>query len=253
MKNVLWIDDDARMLDSCCPIFEENGFYLFKATNTSRALTLLRQHGERLHGVLLDVRLSHGENGLELLGELRHRYPGLTVVVFTAYPNYKDHVSAQASGALTYFHKIDKSIPLDPERQREFFSALHSLFPATAVHPGPGARPSPPTHAVPLWAPALVILLVFFAAITGIAVLWHFVPAWIFPLAIAFTVFVFVVLVLSVMRLRGDDTISEKGFLAGVSQVLDRTAEVIKFWSRSRKDTADERETEQVAPADPEQ
>lgn len=80
MTNILWIDDDEELLNQSEPMFARHGFRILKAANTTRALTTLRE--ERVDGVLLDVRLSNGESGLELLQELRardcngsHRFP----------------------------------------------------------------------------------------------------------------------------------------------------------------------------------
>jgi nucleoside phosphorylase/ActR/RegA family two-component response regulator len=124
MKNILWIDDDEELLNQSEPMFARYGFRIIKATTVGRALTMLRN--ERVDGVLLDVRLSGGESGLELLQELQTRT--LKVAVFTAYPDYEDHLTAEESGASAYFEKINKSIPLDPEQQRAFFAALHKIF-----------------------------------------------------------------------------------------------------------------------------
>lgn len=128
-KSLLWIDDDARLVDKAKPIFAHYGFLVLEATNTSRALTILRTYP--LDGILLDVRLSAGENGLELLAHIRSIYPRLPVAIFTAYPDYVDHVEAEHSGAVAYLHKVNKRIPLNAEERARFFSALHQIFPAS--------------------------------------------------------------------------------------------------------------------------
>lgn len=144
MKTILWIDDDEGLLDASVDLFREYGFKLLTATNTVRALSILRR--QRLDGVLLDVRLERsGENGLELLQELRHLYPTLKVVIFTAYPNYVDHVIAQRLGASFYFENLWKMIPVDPDMLRAFFDALHQIFEAGLARPTAAPRLGAPT------------------------------------------------------------------------------------------------------------
>jgi ActR/RegA family two-component response regulator len=126
MKKILWIDDNETLINQGIPIFQENGFQIFKATNTSRALSLLRE--EKLDGILLDVHLNGGENGLDLLQEIHHFYPDIKIVIFTGYPEYNDHITSGEKGATAYLAKISKSIPLNPKKQKDFFSALHKLF-----------------------------------------------------------------------------------------------------------------------------
>jgi DNA-binding NtrC family response regulator len=129
MKTILWIDDDRKLLDASVDVFREYGFELIKATNTSRALTILR--AQKLDGVLLDVRLRGGEDGLELLQELRRIYPSLQVVIFTGYPGYDHHVIARRLGASFYFEKVRKQIPIERAERRKFFAALHQIFETT--------------------------------------------------------------------------------------------------------------------------
>ena len=128
MKRILWLDDNENLIDSSIELFQEHGFQILKATTISRALTILRT--EKLDGVLLDVRLQGGEDGLELLQEIHLRYPTLKVVIFTAYPDVMDHILAQRFGASFYLEnylgKIEKPIP--PEQLSRFFAVLHRLF-----------------------------------------------------------------------------------------------------------------------------
>jgi CheY-like chemotaxis protein len=160
VKILLWIDDNEQLIDASQPVFERHGFYVLKATNSSRALTVLRQH--TVDGVLVDVRLSDGEDGLELLDDIHHRYPSLPLAVFTGYPAYADHVRAMRAGAQIYWEKVDKYIPLDPEKQRSFFEALHLIF--------PGQKTLRPTFQ---WR----WLFAFALAVLGIAAV-VFLPIW---------------------------------------------------------------------------
>jgi CheY-like chemotaxis protein len=126
MKTILWLDDNEELIDASAEIFREYDFKIVKATNTSRALTILRE--QQLDGFLLDVRLRGGESGLEFLEEVRQRYPTLQVVVFTGFPHGYDQTIAKRLGASSYLEKIRKLIPVEPEEQRKFFAALHQIF-----------------------------------------------------------------------------------------------------------------------------
>jgi CheY-like chemotaxis protein len=204
MTNILWIDDDEELLNQSEPMFARHGFRILKGTNTSRALTTLRE--ERVDGVLLDVRLANGESGLELLQELRTR--DLKVAVFTAYPDYEDHLTAEESGAIAYFEKIDKSIPLEPEQQRAFFAALHKIFPLGGTMPQ--QKNSPQRD---LWRGGLFFLLVFLVIIAGIAALERMVSPWLFPVALIACALLYTIIGAFILRQQGTSTLSEQSFL----------------------------------------
>src|SRR5437588_11630985 len=97
MKRILWIDDDERLIDDWALVFSAYGLEVAKATNTSRALTVLRT--QHIDGVLLDVRLGRDENGLEFLDDLRHRNATLPVAILTGNPDYGDWKDARVKGA----------------------------------------------------------------------------------------------------------------------------------------------------------
>jgi len=60
MKKVLWIDDDASLLNDCAPLFEQNGFYIFKAFTVTQALVMLREEASSIDGIIVDVKLGGG-------------------------------------------------------------------------------------------------------------------------------------------------------------------------------------------------
>jgi|GEM_PF-679056 len=250
MKKLLWIDDDEKLIDSSMPVFLKNGFYVFKATNTSRALTILRE--EAIDGVLLDVRLYGDENGLELLDELRHRYPTVRVAVFTGYPGYDDHVRAERSGALVYLEKIEKSIPLDPDKQREFFDALNQVFPERPVSPPPAVAPqaAPSVGSSTLWIDGLYFLLMFAVIITGVAVLSQVVSTWVLPVALIASALLYTVIGAFILRTQGGRGLSQKNFLTLTLEalrllpVLRKKSNEQNLNSRSREDkNSSERES----------
>lgn len=128
MKNILWIDDDELLMQACIPSFEEVGINILMATNGTRALKILNEFELDIDGVLLDVQLNEGENGLELLEILLEKRPNLNIVIFTAYPDNSDNVQSILAGASVYLSKLHKSIPIDEAEHKKFFLAIRDAF-----------------------------------------------------------------------------------------------------------------------------
>lgn len=127
MKVLLWIEDDQALIDRARPVFKAHGFLLLAAQDGAEAASLLEQ--QPVDGVLVDVRLARGEDGLQLIERFHAQFPSLPFVVFTGYPDYGDALTALDTGAKVYWPKVNKSIPLDPEKRRRFFDTLHQIFP----------------------------------------------------------------------------------------------------------------------------
>ena len=218
MKKLLWVDDDEKLIDSAVPVFERHGFRVLKAVNTSRALTILRE--EDLDGVLLDVRLAGGENGLELLEELTANHSDVKVAIFTAYPGFDDHVRAEELGAAVYFEKVEKSIPLDPDRQRAFFSALHRVFPAvrrSSVAPRDETARATPGRT--LWIIGSFFLLSFVIVLAGVAVVARVVSPLALPV-IVIACAVFYLLVAAFAAQQGGRAMTQRNFLSLIAEPL---------------------------------
>ena len=227
MKTLLWIDDDDKIIDAAAPVFQENGFVIIKATNTTRALAILRDH--ELDGMLLDVRLRGGESGMELLEEIRRLYPTLRVAIFTGYPEYDDQVRAGELGALAYLWKIRKSFPLQPDKQRRFFQSLHKIFPGR-VPPDTSAMRSKEQAISPstLWGGGLFFILLFAVIVAGVGILSSTVSLWVLPVALVASVLLYAIVGAFVLRAQGDTGLSQKNFLS-------LTVETLRFVPLLRK------------------
>jgi ActR/RegA family two-component response regulator len=212
MKNILWIDDDSKLIDSCIPVFQENDFIIFKATNTSRALSILREHRSILDGVLLDVRLQNDEDGLELLKEIVDKYPNLKIAIFTGYPEYNDHVIAEKIGATIYFNKIDKSIPLDFLKQRNFFKALHKIFSSSKEKENiKNVNNSRNTiNIIPI---GLFFTFLFIVIILLIAILSIKVSPILFPVVLIASILIYSIISAFILRIQGDAYLTQRNFL----------------------------------------
>lgn len=101
-STVLIVDDDPRSLRLLKLSLKAEGYQVLEAESGPRALEHLEAGTIDL--VLTDVRMP-GMSGLELLAEIRSRYPPVSVVVMTAYGSEQVAVEAMKIGANDYLTK----------------------------------------------------------------------------------------------------------------------------------------------------
>lgn len=126
---VLIVDDDARIRELCCTIVASEGLQPFEAADGVEAI-------ERLTALqpdymLLDVNLP-GRSGMEILREVRVRFPATRVVIITGYAAVDLAVQAMKLGAYDYIPK-----PFTPAR---LLSVLTGKISQEAITEG-GAAP----------------------------------------------------------------------------------------------------------------
>ena len=93
-KSVLWVDDEAELLESHRLFLREKGYEVEMATNASDAVELLRRRNFDI--VLLDEQMP-GTRGLEAYREMREMAPTLPVVMVTK--SEEDTTLREALGA----------------------------------------------------------------------------------------------------------------------------------------------------------
>ena len=79
-KSVLWVDDEAELLESHRIFLREKGYEVETATNADDAVELLRRRPFDI--LLLDEQMP-GKRGLETYQEVRELAPNLPVVMVT--------------------------------------------------------------------------------------------------------------------------------------------------------------------------
>lgn len=99
---ILVVDDEKSIRETTVRALEEEGHYAEGAATGSAALLRLRE--EAFDFVLLDLRLGE-ESGFPVLKEMRQRFPGVTVAVFTAFATIETAVKAIQQGAFDYLEK----------------------------------------------------------------------------------------------------------------------------------------------------
>jgi two-component system response regulator AtoC len=105
---VLVIDDDAGTCELLAAQLDPSKFAVFWTTQPERAEGMLQ---ERVFDVVLtDVRMQRLD-GIELCARLAEKYPGLPVVVMTAFGSMEMAVSAMRAGASDFLTKpIDREL-----------------------------------------------------------------------------------------------------------------------------------------------
>lgn len=113
MDKILLIDDEEKLRSLLARIVGLEGFEVLQAGDCKTGLKKLEQNTD-IAVVLCDVKLPDG-NGVELTQKIKTAYPGIEVILLTAYGNIPDGVQAIKNGAFDYITKGDdnnKIIPL---------------------------------------------------------------------------------------------------------------------------------------------
>ena len=104
---ILVVDDDPGQRSLLRSFLQGQGLTVTVAASAREALDLLDASTPDM--LISDVRMP-GMTGLELLEQVAERYPGLPVLLVTAYADIRDAVGAMRSGAVDY---LEKPIDLD--------------------------------------------------------------------------------------------------------------------------------------------
>lgn len=105
MKQLLVIDDEKSLRLMVRAVLEDAGWDVLEAETAEAALDLLaKPEGAGIRTILLDVGLP-GMTGRDLLPRLTVEYPGIPVVMLTAYGTVGSAVEAMKKGAFDYLTK----------------------------------------------------------------------------------------------------------------------------------------------------
>jgi DNA-binding NarL/FixJ family response regulator len=128
-KSVLWIDDEAEMLEPHRMFLRDKGFEVETVTNAEDALELVRRRPFSL--VLLDEQMP-GRRGLDALRELREVDPNLAIVMVTK--SEEDSTMTEAIGAALEGYLVK---PVTP---RQVYAAVTRLLEGTRIRQQAVAR-----------------------------------------------------------------------------------------------------------------
>lgn len=112
MSAILIIDDEESLRKLLARVIELEGYTVFQAGSVKDGMKLLSR--ESIEVVISDVKLPDG-NGVELTTKIKQDFPGIEVIVITAFGTIEDGVKAIKNGAFDYLTKGDhqeKILPL---------------------------------------------------------------------------------------------------------------------------------------------
>jgi len=116
-KAVLWVDDEAELLEPHRMFLRDKGFEVATATNADDAVEMVRRRPFNL--VLLDEQMP-GKHGLDALRELREADPNLAIVMVTK--SEEDSTMTEAIGAALEGYLVK---PVTP---RQVYAAITRLL-----------------------------------------------------------------------------------------------------------------------------
>lgn len=99
---ILIVDDDRVILELASIILHSDGYSVQTASDGIRALDLLGKEVFEL--VLLDFMMPN-KDGLEVLSEIKEKFPDIAVIIFTGMGNENIAVNAMKAGAADYIIK----------------------------------------------------------------------------------------------------------------------------------------------------
>ncbi len=138
---VLVVDDNRDMADGIAMLLGELPLSVEVAYSAGEALTELQHHEYAL--VLSDIRMPY-MNGVELLAEIRQRWPRTRVVLITAFGSIDSAVEAMKEGASDYLTKPFDNAALIEVVERNLAAAkTDDEFDVPAVVAAVAARLSP--------------------------------------------------------------------------------------------------------------
>lgn len=101
-KRIIIVDDQERILKSLKRNLAKLDYAVECAQNSAETLDLLHRHGADL--ILLDVMLGK-EKGIDLLSELKLKYPGIPVIMITGHGTIEMAVESVKLGAYDFLEK----------------------------------------------------------------------------------------------------------------------------------------------------
>ena len=120
--HVLFVDDSMAFLElfgGLCSEFAKGSWLVHTATSADRALAVLQERSVDL--VVLDIGMPMLD-GLQLLGIINRRYPGIKIAVMTGNATEGKRTDALANGAELFLEK-----PVSADGMRTVFNVLNDL------------------------------------------------------------------------------------------------------------------------------
>jgi len=101
-EKILVVDDEKEICKLCQRVLTESGYSVLTAGDYNEAIKILKK--ERLDLVLTDLRLD-GHSGLDILSNIKERYPLTSVIIMRAYASVESAIEALRKGCYDYLLK----------------------------------------------------------------------------------------------------------------------------------------------------
>ena len=99
---LLLVDDDASALDALRMSFEKEEYQLFATGSRNNAINIIKSN--RIDIIVTDLKLKDG-SGLDILNFIQENFPGISVVIITAFGTVDSAIDAIRGGAYDYLQK----------------------------------------------------------------------------------------------------------------------------------------------------
>lgn len=120
VKRILLVDDEENARNALARILAREGYEVSSAGNGFQALEQLQNSPVEL--VITDINMPE-MNGMSFLRELNRLYPGINVIMITAYGEVESYIEAMNLGAFEYINK--------PVRMDELKKIITKVFKET--------------------------------------------------------------------------------------------------------------------------
>jgi two-component system, NtrC family, response regulator AtoC len=100
---IMVVEDEQLMRSIIVQLLRSEGYDLIEASTADAALQIFER--EKVDLAILDLNLSGGSNGLDLLGKIRDLDPEVMGIIVTAYASIESAVAALRRGAYDYITK----------------------------------------------------------------------------------------------------------------------------------------------------
>lgn len=102
MMKILILDDEQQFTEELSGFFIETSFEVFEANTIVDGYAILRNH--EIDILILDIRLP-GMNGLDVLKDVKEKYPEMEVIMISAHGDMDTVIKAMRLGAFEYLRK----------------------------------------------------------------------------------------------------------------------------------------------------
>ena len=99
---ILVVDDEGIVLDSCQRVLEEDGLEVLLVTSADKAIMAIED--EEPSVLLMDVKMPV-RDGMDLMREVKERWPDIPIIVMSGYDTTETIEEAVKMGAATFIAK----------------------------------------------------------------------------------------------------------------------------------------------------